>query len=216
MEIIDAHHHFWKYQPEKFPWINGGMATIKKDFNPLMLEKELKNHGISGSIAVQAVQDEDENHFLLQHAAENDFIKGVVGWLDLKSPELQEKLNLYVPFRKLKGFRHVLQDEKDRDYILNAEFQRGLQWIFEAGYVYDLLVFPHQLKGAIKTVENFPDAPFVLDHIGKPPIKSGNMGEWKELIKALVENKNVYCKVSGMDTEADWNKWEERDFFPYL
>ncbi|MEX2513631.1 MAG: amidohydrolase family protein [Cyclobacteriaceae bacterium] len=216
MEIFDAHHHLWNYQPERFPWINEEMARLKKDFKPIMLEREFKQHGISGSIVVQAIQDEDENHFLLQQADENDFIKGIIGWLDLKSPALRERLNLYVPFQKLKGFRHILQDESDPDFILNAEFQRGLGWLFEAGYVYDLLVFPHQLKGAIKTVENFPDAPFVLDHMAKPSIKSGKMGEWKELIKALGENKNVYCKVSGMVTEANWNNWEENDFFPYL
>lgn len=216
MDIIDAHHHLWKYDSQRFPWINKEMEVLENDFLAESAGTVFKENGVSGSVVVQAVQDEEENHFLIKQADEYPFILGIVGWLDLKSPSLQEKFNLYLPFQKLKGFRHLIQDEQDPDFILQPEFQRGLGWLFDAGYVYDLLVFPHQLKGVLKTVEAFPEAPFVLDHMAKPDIKSAKMGEWKEMIKTLGQNKNVYCKLSGMVTEADWKNWKVNDFFPYM
>ncbi len=216
MDIIDAHHHLWKYDSKRFPWINKDMDVLENDFLAEMAGTVFKENGVSGSVVVQAVQDEEENHLLIKQADQYPFILGIVGWLDLKSPSLQEKFNLYLPFQKLKGFRHLIQDEKDPDFILQPEFQRGLGWLFEAGYVFDLLVFPHQLKGVLKTVEAFPEAPFVLDHLAKPDIKSTKMGEWKEMIKTLGQNKNVYCKLSGMVTEADWKNWKVNDFFPYM
>ncbi|MFC4871699.1 amidohydrolase family protein [Negadavirga shengliensis] len=216
MNIIDSHQHFWKYKPERYPWISGKMPALKKDFSPADLKPIYKVHGISGCVAVQAVQDEEENHFLLDLAASHSFIFGVVGWIDLQSPDLRERLNAYLPFQKLKGFRHVLQDEADPDFILRPDFQKGLEAIFEAGYSYDLLVYPHQLKGAIKTVKNFPEAAFVLDHIAKPDVRSNRLGEWEDLMEELAGSSSVFCKLSGMVTEADWDSWHVEDFFPYL
>lgn len=216
MKVIDSHQHFWKYEPGRYPWINSKMPILKKDFFPADLKPIYQEHGISGCVAVQAVQDEEENHFLLDLASRNQFILGVVGWLDLQSPSLKERLKAYLPFQKLKGFRHLLQDENSSDFILQHDFQKGLEAIFEAGYSYDLLVYPHQLKGVIKTVENFPEGAFVLDHIAKPNIGNNRLGEWEDLVEELASSSNVYCKLSGMVTEADWDKWHVEDFFPYL
>ena len=213
---IDAHQHFWRYDPIDYSWINEEMPHLKKDFLPDDLYPVLTANGVEGTVAVQALQDEKENEFLLDLAENHPFVLGVVGWIDLKSPNLAARLNNYNAFDKLKGFRHVLQDEEDSEYILNEAFQRGLNAIFEMGYSYDLLVLPHQLKGAIKTVSNFEKGSFVLDHLAKPDIKNGQNDKWKDNIKALAEFPNVYCKLSGMITEAAWNHWEEKEFYPYM
>lgn len=213
---IDAHQHFWRYDPIDYSWINEEMLSLKKDFLPDDLFPILEENGVEGTVAVQAFQDEKENDFLLDLAEKHPFILAVVGWIDLKSEELPVRLSKYKSYKKLKGFRHVLQDEADPEYILNQAFQRGLKTIIGLGYTYDLLVLPHQLKGVIKTVSNFESGSFVLDHLAKPDIKNGQNEQWKENIKALAEYPNVHCKLSGMITEAAWNQWEEKDFYPYM
>jgi len=213
---IDAHQHFWRYDRVDYSWINKEMAKLKKDFLPDDLFSVLASNGVEGTVAVQALQEEKENTFLLELAEKYPFILGVVGWIDLKSPELAARLSVYDAYKKLKGFRHVLQDEQDSEYILNEAFQQGLKTIFDVGYTYDLLVLPHQMKGAIKTVSNFEGGSFVLDHLAKPDIKNGHNEKWKDNIKALGEFPNVYCKLSGMITEAAWNQWEEKQFYPYM
>jgi L-fuconolactonase len=213
---IDAHQHFWRYDNIRYSWINDDMAGLKKDFLPDDLFPEIKANNVRGTVAVQALQDEEENRFLLELAEKYPFILGVVGWLDLKSPNLSARLEFYKTFSKLKGFRHVLQDESDPEFILNEAFQRGLKKIFDAGYTYDLLVLPHQMKAAVETVTNFPGGSFVLDHLAKPPINKSINEDWKYYINALGKMPNVYCKLSGMITEGDWNKWEEKDFYPYM
>ncbi|EPR68245.1 amidohydrolase family protein [Cyclobacterium qasimii] len=213
---IDAHQHFWRYDPIDYSWINEEMLNLKTDFLPDDLLPVLTANGVEGTVAVQALQDEKENEFLLELAENHPFILGVVGWIDLKSPNLAARLSNYDAFNKLKGFRHVLQDEEDSEYILNEAFQRGLSAMFDIGYSYDLLVLPHQLKGAIKTVSNFEKGSFILDHLAKPDIKTGQNEKWKDNIKALAEFPNVYCKLSGMITEAAWSHWEEKEFYPYM
>lgn len=216
MKIIDSHQHFWKYDPVDLPWITDKLSVLKKDFLPEDLKKVYQKNNVDGCVAVQAAQTDGETHFLLEMADKNPFIKGVVGWIDLESPNLEEQLNAYVPFSKLKGFRHILQDEEDARYILRPGFQQGLKILFEKDYTYDVLVFPHQLEGAVEAIRQFPDAPFVIDHLAKPYIAKKEIEAWGHALEPLKDFPNVYCKVSGMVTENDWGNWHLHDFFPYL
>ncbi len=213
---IDAHQHFWKYDPEKLPWIGEGLGILKRDFLPKDLKPLLDQHGISGCVAVQASQTELETHFLLDLAADNLFIKAVVGWVDLEGRDLETKLDAYLPFHKLKGFRHVLQDEDDPDYILRSDFLKGMETLGKRGYSYDILIFPHQMPGVIKALGILPEMPFVLDHLAKPLIKERKLQPWKDYLKAIAEFPHVYCKLSGMVTENNWKGWEKEEFYPYL
>src|SRR5690554_5963350 len=214
--IIDAHQHFWNYSPQKHSWINSEMGIIKRDFLPEDLLEIYKANKVSGCVAVQAEQSEEETMFLLQLAEEYDFIKGVVGWLDLRHHDLENRIKHFQQFKKLKGLRHVVQDEPDPNFLLDTDFQKGLGILEKYDLTYDLLVFPHQLNAAIQTVENFPNLKFVLDHIAKPPIKDQIMAPWEDLISLIGSKKNVYCKISGMVTEASWASWQQEDFVPYL
>ncbi|EON78262.1 L-fuconolactone hydrolase [Lunatimonas lonarensis] len=214
--MIDAHQHFWHYRSADFPWITDKLQVLKRDFLPEELGRILERNGVSGCVAVQAAQHDKETHFLLDLADANPFIRGVVGWIDLEAFNLSEKLHAYLPFSKLKGFRHILQDEEDPSYILRPGFQKGLDVIFERGYTYDLLVFPHQLDGALQTVRNFPEAPMVIDHLAKPGIAKGEIHSWKEKMQSFGEFPHVYGKLSGMVTEHTWDSWKPADFLPYL
>ncbi|MDN3690319.1 amidohydrolase family protein [Cyclobacterium jeungdonense] len=216
MEKIDSHQHFWHYDTKRFPWIGEGLEILASDFLPDQLHSLIQANEVVGTVAVQAVPEDAETEFLLDLAEEYPFILGVVGWIDLTSDQLTDKLHAYQPFPKLKGFRHLLQDETDPKFILKPAFQRGLAKIFEAGYSYDLLVLPHQLEGVIHTVENFPKGRFVLDHLAKPSIREREISRWKDKIIELSSYPQVSCKVSGMVTEADWQNWEQTDFYPYL
>lgn len=213
---LDAHQHFWRYDNIRYSWIKDNMGRLKNNFLPDDLITEIQSNNVIGTVAVQAIQDEDENTFLLELAEKYPFIWGVVGWLDLKSPDLGNRLGFYRTFSKLKGFRHVIQDESDPEFILNNDFQEGLKTIFDAGYTYDLLVLPHQMKAAVETVSNFPGGNFVLDHLAKPAINKPIDEDWKYYINALGKLPNVCCKLSGMITEGDWDKWEEKDFYPFM
>ena len=212
---IDAHQHFWNYDPNRDAWINDSMDNIKHDFLPLDLEPNLKENGYDGSVAIQANQSEEETSFLLKLAEEYDFIKGVVGWVDLKNGHISERLAYFSQFQKLVGFRHIVQDEDD-DFMIDKDFRNGIKALSENGYTYDILIYPRQLKAAINLVEEFPEQPFVLDHIAKPDIKNRKFSIWNSLIFELAKFENVYCKVSGMVTEASWQDWKIEDFTPYL
>ena len=214
--IIDAHHHCWEYSPQKHTWISDEMAVLKKDFLAKELQATFSQNAIAGSIAVQADQSEEETHFLLELAAQNDFIKGVVGWVDLRSPKIRERLKHFATFPKLKGFRHVVQDEPDVNFMLGEAFQNGIAALADHNFTYDILIFPTQLQATLQLVQAFPNQAFVIDHIAKPSIKKGEIAIWAKYIKAIAEHENVYCKVSGMVTEADWTSWEYKDFTPYL
>ncbi len=213
--IIDAHQHFWHYHPVRHEWINDEMAVIRKDFLPADLAPVLAANGVEGCVAVQADQTEDETGFLLQLSEENDFIKGVVGWVDLRSGTLEERLALYAQFKKIKGFRHVLQGEMP-EFMLQPSFLQGIGLLNKYHFTYDILIFPQHLPSAIELVKQFPDQHFVIDHIAKPYIKDGLIDEWKKDMAAIAQYPNVFCKISGMVTEADMRQWKITDFTPYL
>jgi L-fuconolactonase len=214
---IDSHQHFWNYDPKVHIWMDDRMGVIKKDFLPADLKTELDKANLDGCVAVQASQTEEENHFLINLAARNDFIKGIVGWVDLKADNLEERLNYYKKFEIIKGFRHVIHDEPDVDFMLDSRFMGGVKLLKEYNYTYDLLIYPIHLENTMKFVNALPDQKFVIDHIAKPTIQTGaNKEFWKEQLQLIAENPNLYIKVSGMVTEAKWNHWTYEDFVPYL
>lgn len=214
--IIDSHQHFWKYDPARHSWISDDMSILKQDFLAKDLKREFDLNDISGSVAVQADQSEVETQFLLKLATENDFIKGVVGWVDLRSSNIRERLEFFSSYNKLKGFRHIVQDEPDPEFMMKESFLNGISALSEYNFTYDILVFPKQLEATLKLVRKFPEINFVIDHISKPYIKSGQINEWKRFMLEIGKHQNVYCKISGMVTEADWVKWQYQDFIPYL
>jgi L-fuconolactonase len=201
---IDSHQHFWKYDPVNYDWIDDDMAIIRRDFLPADLQPVLQANNIDGCITVQADQTEAENDFQLANASENNFIKGVVGWVDLQAENVEERLQHYSAFEKFKGLRHVLQGEPERDFMLRPAFLKGIGLLKKYGFTYDILIFPDQL------------AYFVIDHIAKPPIKTKEIDRWSNDIQVFTKFENVSCKVSGMVTEADYKAWKPADFYPYL
>jgi L-fuconolactonase len=216
MNRIDAHQHFWKFDPVRHNWITNEMSVIKKDFLPHDLQPLLLQNNFDGCVVVQVDQSEKETQFLIELAKENDFIKGVVGWVNLQSDDIEEKLEYYKAFNIIKGFRHILQAEEDRKFMLNSQFMRGVSLLHKHNFTYDILIYADQLKYVKGFVAGFPKQKFVIDHLAKPDIKHKNSEEWKKDIYAAAEYENVYCKISGMVTEADWGKWKEEDFTPYL
>lgn len=215
MNRIDAHQHFWKFDPVRDSWIDESMQKIQRDFLPEDLLPLLQENQFSGCVAVQASQSEDETNFLVNLAAKNDFIKGVVGWVDLRGVTIEERLNHFSSNKIIKGFRHVVQGESD-DFMLRKDFQNGISALKEFNFTYDILIFHRQLPAAIELVNQFPNQPFVIDHIAKPDIKSGDILLWKKGIQEISKAKNVFCKISGMVTEADWKNWKIDDLKPYL
>ncbi len=212
---IDSHQHFWSYSAEQYPWIQPDWP-IRRDFLPDDLAPLLHQTGLDGCIAVQARQSLEETRWLLELADQSSIIKGVVGWVDLRSTDVASQLERFAPHPKFVGVRHVVQDEPDDHFMLGEDFQRGIAALKAFGLTYDLLIYPKQLPAAIKLVETFPDQPFVLDHLAKPHIKAGQMEPWREHIEMLASFPNCCCKVSAMITEADWNGWQPADFAPYL
>jgi L-fuconolactonase len=214
--IIDAHQHFWKFDPKRDNWITDEMKVLQKDYLPADVSQIFIQNHIDGSVAVQASASEDENKFLLEIAAQFPYVKGVVGWIDFDSNELEEKLKYYQQYSLMKGFRHLLQGETDRSIMLNPTFQKGISVLNKFGFSYDLLILPDQLGFAEKLVAAFPDQRFVIDHLAKPPIKKDIISEWKSAIQQFAPHQNVYCKISGLVNEADWEFWETNDFRPYI
>ncbi|WP_369014019.1 amidohydrolase family protein [Flavobacterium anhuiense] len=212
---IDSHQHFWKFDPVRDSWIDETMAVIQRDFLPEDLEPILKENQFEGCVAIQASQSEEETHFLLDLAAKNDFIKGVVGWIDLRNENIEGRLQFFSDQKKLKGFRHVVQGEAD-DFMYGTEFRNGIQALKKFNYTYDILIFERQLSAAISLVQDFPNQKFVIDHIAKPDIKSASINSWKRDIEEIAKYDNVWCKISGMVTEADWKNWKPEDLKPYL
>lgn len=216
MQKIDAHQHFWKFDPVRDSWITDDMPAIQKDFMPQDILPLLQEHGFTGTIVVQSDQSEEENVFQLKNAAEHDFIKGVVGWVDLQAENVEDRLAHYAQFSKMKGFRHVLQGETDRALMLKPSFKKGISLLSKYNFTYDILIFPDQLEYAAELVKEFPDQMFVIDHIAKPGIKNKKIAGWKEDIQNIAEAENVYCKISGMVTEADLENWKKEDIKPYI
>jgi len=213
---IDAHQHFWQYNPVRDGWINNDMAILQEDFLPEHLQPILEHYDFQGTVVVQSNQSPEENRFQLENAEKHPFIKAVVGWVDMQAPDLEEQLRAYQKFPKLKGFRSMLQSDPDRSLMLRPDFQAGIAKLQSYGYTFDLLVLPDQLKYAEALVAAFPGQRFVLNHIGKPNIKRRQFGDWLADIKALAAHEHVYCKVSGMVTEADLTSWKFEDFKPYI
>ncbi|MEZ0611774.1 amidohydrolase [Fibrella sp. WM1] len=213
--MIDAHQHFWLYNPERDSWITDEMATIRRDFLPADLEPVLRANGIDGCVAVQASQSDDETLFLLGLAQAYEIVRGVVGWVDLQADTLYDKLESYSQFEEIKGFRHVAQAEPD-DFLMRPEVIKGIKQLAAFDFTYDILIYPTQLKAALHLVRAAPDVKFVIDHLAKPYIKSKEINRWSNWMAEIAKQPNVSCKVSGMVTEADWQHWSKADFFPYL
>ena len=213
---IDSHQHFWHYSPTEHTWMSDSMSAIRRNFLPEDLQPLLANLSFSGCIAVQARQSLEETRWLLELADRFSLIKGVVGWLDLCSPELPSQLEQFANHPKLVGVRHVVQDEPDDEFVLRPDFRRGIAQLQEFDLTYDLLLFPKHLPAAVRLVEEFPDQPFVLDHIAKPFIAQSLISPWQEDIQQLAQFPNVSCKLSGMVTEAKWQQWQPEDYRPYL
>ncbi|MBO9155373.1 amidohydrolase family protein [Chitinophaga sp. GCM10012297] len=214
--IIDAHQHFWQFDPVRDAWITEEMQTIRKDFLPEDLKPVLEKNGVDGCVAVQADQSETETDFLLQLANENDFIKGVVGWADLRGADIKSRLEHYSKFPLLKGFRHIVQGEPDKNFLLRDDFGNGIKALAEYDFTYDILVYPHQLPAVGEFVKKFHEQPLVIDHLAKPDFETGELKSWEQHIRNIARYKNVYCKLSGMVTEADLQNWEYEDFVPFL
>jgi len=217
MQRIDAHQHFWKFDPVRDNWINDDMSVIARDFLPDDLLPLLEHNNIAGTVVVQSCHMDEDNRFMLDLADQYSFIKGVVGWVNLQSINVEDKLKYYHErCPKMKGFRHVLQADPDDQLMLRDSFKRGISLLNKYNFTYDILIYPKHLKYAAQLVAEFPDQKFVVDHLAKPYIKAREINDLKRDIEALSKNLNVYCKVSGMLTEADWYSWKTEDFTPYL
>ena len=217
---IDSHQHFWRYSAEDYPWIGTGMERIARDFLAVDLAAVARPLGIAGSVAVQARQSLEESRWLLELAAADPFIRGVVGWVDLRHPEVARQLEPLAADSRFVGVRHVVQDEPDPRFLLGEAFVRGLRELRRFDLTYDLLLYPHQLPAAVELAGMLPEQPFVLDHLAKPRIglgvKDAGFADWRRNIEALAAHENVCCKLSGMVTEAAWRGWKQADFIPYL
>jgi|UniRef100_UPI00404A2FA8 L-fuconolactonase len=215
MEKVDAHQHFWKFDPLRDNWITEEMEVIRHDFLPHNLKPLLDANGVNSCIAVQADQSENETDFLLGLAAENEFIKGVVGWVDLCSETIHDRLEHYSQFPKIKGFRHILQAEPI-EFILKPEFQRGISALQLYGFTYDILIYPQHLPVIPDLIRGGNEQKFILDHLAKPNIKNGTSATWAADLKKIASHKNVFCKLTGMVTEADHRTWTKEDIYPYM
>lgn len=212
---LDSHQHFWSYSAAEYPWIPVG-SPLERDWLPQDLAVLQQSLGFAGSIAVQARQTWEESRWLLELAEKSPGVRGVVGWVDLRSAAVGSQLEIFAAHPKAVGVRHVVQDEPDDRFMLGSDFVRGISQLSAHGLTYDLLVFPEQLPAAIELVTKFPQQPFVLDHIAKPYIKEGILEPWASQIRELALRSNVYCKLSGMTTEADLDRWTASDLRPYL
>ena len=215
---VDAHHHLWRYTPEDYGWINDAMHVLKRDFLLDDLRRETLQANIDATVAVQARQSLEETRWLLEIARASDVIRGVVGWAPLTSPDILQILDELRGESKLKGLRHVIQDEPDDNFILRDDFNRGISALANTGLVYDILIYARHLPQAAVFVDRHPTQAFVLDHIAKPPIALGVQGlePWATQIRELARRPNVWCKLSGMVTEADWQHWSLDTLRPYL
>lgn len=213
---IDSHHHFWKYNEKEYGWMDERMARIRRDFLPADLKREIDRAGIDGVVSVQARQTVEETRFLLALAERREFIKGVVGWVPLIDPSVRGAMAEFSAQKKLKGYRHVLHDEQDDRYMMRDDFNSGVKAVTEAGLIYDVLIFEKHLPQTIEFVDRHPRQVFVVDHIAKPRIRDGYLSPWQSRINELARRENVYCKISGLATEADWQNWTEAELKPYL
>ena len=215
-ETIDAHHHLWRYTAGEYGWLDEDMRSLRRDFLPKDLMAELKNAKIDGTVVVQARQTLDETRWLLDVAEENEAIRGVVGWAPIAGEDFPGVMEEFENRPKLKGLRHVIQAEEDENYILRADFNAGMYAMRGSGLVYDILIYERQLPQTIEFVDQYPDQVFVLDHIAKPRIGAGILEPWAANLRDLGQRPNVWCKVSGLVTEANWKDWSPETLRPYL
>ncbi|HWF91895.1 MAG TPA: amidohydrolase family protein [Terriglobales bacterium] len=215
-EFIDAHHHLWQYSPEEYPWMLDGMEKIRKDFLVPQLQDVTRTAGVTGTVAVQARQTLEETEWLLNLADGTSLIRGIVGWVPLIEEDIAKRLEVFSAKPKLRGVRHVLHDEQDDLYMLREDFNRGISLLKDFDLVYDILIFERHLPQTLEFVDRHPNQVFVLDHIAKPKIRNKIFSPWDRGITELACRENVYCKISGMVTEADWNDWSESDLRPYF
>jgi len=213
---IDAHQHFWKYNVSEFGWIDDSMATIRRDFLPEHLQLELARNNFQGSVVVQTRQTLEETRWLLGLADSSPQILGVVGWVDLQNADVGSQLAEFSKHRKFVGVRHIVQSEPDDRFLLRQDFMRGISLLEEFDLAYDILIYAQHLPVAAEFVARFPRQRFVLDHLAKPQIRQGEMESWAEGIRRLAEYPNVCCKLSGLVTEADWQRWTPAQLIPYL
>jgi len=213
--MIDSHQHFWHYDAARHSWITEDMKVIRRDFQPEDLQPLLRRHGFDGCVAVQVDQTEDETLSLLSMANRHEFIKGVVGWIDLRSPDLESRLEYFSSLKKLKGFRHIVQGEK-AGFLSQPAYIRGVQTLSRYDFTYDLLIYHHQLEEALAFLKQVPQTKIVVDHLAKPAIATQDRKQWEIHMRSVAEFPNVCCKVSGMVTEARWRGWQYGDFVPYL
>jgi len=204
---IDAHQHFWVYEPREYGWIDANMGVLQRDFLPGDLQPELSRAGFGGCVAMQARQTLQETRWLLELAKQFPYVRGVVGWVDLRAPDLRRVLESFAGNGKLVGVRHIVQSEPDERFLLRPEFLRGIALLKEFGLAYDILIYTKHLGVAAEFVSRFPRQRFVLDHLAKPPIKSGELREWERGIRELAKFPNLMAKLSGLVTEADWQAW---------
>ncbi|RYG05290.1 MAG: amidohydrolase [Chitinophagaceae bacterium] len=212
---IDSHVHFWKYDKKRDTWITSDMKILREDYLPHTLTTTLSRNGMDGCIAVQADQSEVETRFYTELSQTYPVIKGVVGWVDLKADNVEERLEYFSQFPVIKGWRHIVQGEPI-EFLADPAFRRGVGALARFGYTYDILIYHHQLKAAIDFVAEFPDQKFVIDHCAKPAIKDNNIETWSQDIKTIAQFANVHCKLSGLFTESNWKTWSPKDFYPYL
>jgi L-fuconolactonase len=215
-ERIDAHHHLWRYSAQEYAWLDEPMKELRRDFLPKDLMREIAAAGIGGTVAVQARQTMEETRWLLRQADECDAIRGVVGWAPIAGEDFPEVMEEFEDRPKLKGLRHVIQGEKDENYILREDFNSGIRAMLGSGLVYDILIYERHLPQAIEFVDEHPQQVFVLDHMAKPMIAAGRMEPWAQRMRELGLRENVWCKVSGMVTEAEWAGWNAETLRPYL
>jgi L-fuconolactonase len=212
---VDSHIHFWKYDKVKDSWITDDMKVLQKHYLPENAALTFRNNGIDGCVAVQASQSELETHFLTELAKTHPVIRGVVGWIDLQNENINERLEYFSQYSVIKGWRHVAQAEPE-DFLLRKNFQRGIAALRPYNYTYDILIYHYQLKPALEFVSGFPEQKFIIDHCAKPDIAHKKIDDWKRLMQEMAMHPNVYCKLSGLFTEAKWKEWSVADFYPYL
>ena len=203
-EMIDAHHHLWRYTPSEYDWIDDSMEVLRRDFLPHDLKAAMRSAGVDGAIAVQARQTLEETRWLLDLAEPSEEIRGVVGWAPIAGAEFPGVMEEFDGRAKLKGLRHIIQGEKDENYILRENFNAGIRALVGSGLVYEILIYERHLQQTIEFVDRHPEQVFVLDHIAKPLIAAGIVEPWTTRMRELAKRENVWCKISGMVTEADW------------
>lgn len=212
---IDSHVHFWKYNKQRDTWITNDMKILQQHYLPGDLSLTVKRNSVEGVIAVQADQSELETHFLVELSKTNPLIQGIVGWIDLRADNVAERLHYFSQYPVIKGWRHIVQAEPN-DFLLREDFQKGVAMLESYNYTYDILIYPQQLPATLEFVKKFPDQKLIIDHCAKPDIKNKKLDDWKLLIKQIAQQPHVYCKLSGLFTEAAWKEWSPSDFYPYL